>query len=214
MNSHDAVDYSGYAIDRIFEPSTIGDDGVWQYAAMDALVFFAREFASVCGESPDVLQFDFIGMWEMFNRHGRDAWGVKRFHSRTHSILTAIGVPEETFKTIVAELDRVGIRVNTINPRKTRIAAVLTLWMATFRPICLRSDAKLNDPKLATTFCAEFTFALCCMYLECFGEVVYGSTEKDATTRIQHVIHDLLCRSVSYSPLEMLYCGIFRPSES
>lgn len=195
----------------IFEPPST-PDGMWYYRAMDTIAYFAREFAKESGESPDALHFDYVAMSEMLKRFVRDAWGVKHFDESVNRSLKGIdpSFAGKAMPIVRDELHNLGVRINSDNPRKTRVAAAFTLWMSTFRPVSVDCNTGFKDDQLLVQFCAAFTFHLSSCYLQAYGTVTYGSDAKDEETRIGHVVHDLLYRCLNLSPLEMLYGGMFR----
>jgi hypothetical protein len=50
-----------------------------------------------------------------------------------------------------------GLRVSSDDPKKTRIAAVFSLWMCTFRPVSVRWEISKDDPR-APKLCAALNF--------------------------------------------------------
>jgi hypothetical protein len=214
MDHRESVDYEKELL-RIFEPmdSSI-DESEWLWDAARSLVFFAEHYAMAWGETrpQELLNIDFPAVTEALSRFRRDAWGVARFEKRMKGVIAEESWPSSSFETIQRELRSVGVRVNSANPRKTRVAAVFALWMSTFRPISIRIEApSKNHPDALLTFCSAFTFDLTQHYLSLFGEIALGVDEGDIAIRKSHIIHDLFCRQLALSPLEMLYAGIFRP---
>lgn len=118
----------------IFEPE-LDESGVWKIDAVEALVVFARDYAVRIGEDPDVVIFNELGLLEMVDRFGRDAWGTKRFHNQIARLFEELEIDASNIERVVENLGGVGVRINTDAPRKTRVVAVMSLWMSTFRPI-------------------------------------------------------------------------------
>jgi len=195
---------------QIFEPKT--NQNGWEIYAAEAFVYFACDYAKKTGEDPCTICFNFIGVLEALKRFARDAWGVKRFFNRMEIDLNSIDKTGEIFKKVRNEVCELGLRINSDNPRKTRIAAAFALWMATFRPLHIIPKDSQIEKKEWAFFPFAFIFSLTIMYLSRFGNVNCGVDEKDTKIRINHILHDLHCRVLSLSPLELLYAGIFRPS--
>ena len=206
---HSGAKSYGDLVLRIFEPDIDAGD-VWKIHGLEAIVFLARSYAESIGEDPGTIHFNELGIMETLERFARDAWGVDRFHKRVNDQFALLGINKDALAIVEKELHDVGIRVNTRHPRKTRVAACFALWMSTLRPLFVDAANAKSDLDVAKEFCAAFTYTLCTEYLSMFGEVVAGSTDEDAAVRIQHVVRDFHCRQLGLSPLELLFCGLFR----
>lgn len=151
------------------------------------------------------LHFDGYALRAMLGRFQRDAFGVGRL-MRCLDEHTKKGQLEEGIcNSLKDAILGLGLRVNTLNPSKTRIAAVFSLWMCAFRPICLQYK---GEDVNAVKFCANLNFWITRVYLMRYGEVLVGAHFRE---HFQRVLHDFTYRDVNLSSLEMLYCGIFRP---
>jgi hypothetical protein len=213
MDSKDIVSPDEY-LRNIFEPDLSLDDNRWRFWAIESLIFFAREYAKGAEESPDALKYDHFAMGQCLSRFVRDAYGVKRFNDRVTTELTRRGVDLSLLAFLGSEVAALGLRINSSDPRKTRIAAAFTLWMAVFRPVSVSSvPPTFKDDVLMHTFCFEFTFSLARQYLCIYGETEnhLGVDEKDREVRIANVVRALECRQLDLSTLETLFSGIFRP---
>jgi len=144
----------------------------------------------------------------MIGRFQRDAFGVQRLWNELGQRSSAGEQSEARTEELKEQILSLGIRVGTPKPRKTRIAAVFSLWMCVFRPVSLNYKAS-SDDKAAAMFSAAVNFWICRMYLSKFGEVLGGAA---FTEHIKRVAHDFTYRDVSLSSLEMLYCGMFKPT--
>lgn len=158
---------------------------------------------------PDILslvQFDDIKLELMLRRFYRDAFGVVHFQKTIREIC-----PEEEMRQkILKEMDRLSIRINSPTPRKTRIAAAFSLWMATFRPIYLKEKPEKQVEDL-WSLDAFVNFYIATSYLGLYGNIKVGVSAADTIARYQRVYYDFTCRDINLSSLEMLYCSIFEP---
>ena len=112
-------------------------------------------------------------------------------------------------ESIKTEILNLGIRLGSNNPRKTRIAAVFSLWMSVFRPVSIEWE-KSKDDKAAPKICAALNFWIAHSYLSKFGKIVIGPECREHVNRI---VHDFTFREVNLSSLEVLYSGIFRGTQ-
>lgn len=158
--------------------------------------------------SPKILgliQFDDVKVQMMLERFYRDAFGVSRFHQQLGKIC-----PDKEMRCeILKEVYRLSIRIRTDKPRLTRIAAAFSLWMATFRPVCLKG--KPDKEIIVWNLDASVNLFLTTSYLKQFGTVEIGIEGHDRQTRLNRIYYDFTVRDVNLSSLEMLYCSIFRP---
>lgn len=208
MEHKDMIDF-GYLYDAIFEPNFNSE---WEIHGCEAIIFLAREYAKVIHEDPAALRFNELCIMETLKRFVRDAWGLRMFGLRVEGLFTKMEIPKAALDVVKAEASKnLGIRINTDTPRKTRVAAVFSLWMSTLRPIYIEGAQSTQADLGATVrFCAAFTFAACCAYLEQYGSIVLGTTKNDIDTRTSHIVRDFHCRHLALSPLELLFCSIFR----
>lgn len=156
----------------------------------------------------DLIQFDDSKIQMMLKRFYRDSFGVAHFQRRMIEIC-----PDEKMRMqIFQELRRLSIRINSGKPRKTRIAASFSLWMATFRPIFLKRTPSKNTPFWHLD--AVINFYIASSFLRLFGDIEIGTEGHDRQTRLRRIYYDFTVRDLNLSSLEMLYCSIFRPDAS
>lgn len=152
--------------------------------------------------------FDPVKMGLMLKRFYRDAFGVGRFLSE----IAEAEFSEDQIKEIEKLLPKLSIRINSDDPRKTRIAAAFSLWACTFRPICIRQLPK-NPDNRAWRLEATINFWIATQYLKTYGNIqigVQGDLE-DFDTRLRRIWYDFTVRDINLSSLEMMYASIFRP---
>ncbi len=220
-NTSNAAEIIQDALDRLFDSESPVTDLASLQDRMEAFenlaVSFARESSAAGSEGPkwdildDDLVFDAYGVRAMVGRFYRDAFGVRQFQK-----VLAQNVPNQSERDrIWSEFKATSLRINTTNPRKTRIAATFSLWLATFRPVSL-SPKKSLPPHLATEFCARLNLYIATAYLRQYGTVLLdepGESKADEENRakiMERIFHDFTFRELRLSALEMLYCGIFR----
>jgi hypothetical protein len=160
------------------------------------------------------IAFDHISLREVFRRFDRDAFGVMRFCAMLDELEGACVIQRSTRQTIQDQLRYVGIRINTEDPRKTKVAAAFTLWACAMRPVYVRnmviSGIAVEE---LNTFCASLNFWVACSYLSMFGDVALPSDD-DALVRLSRIRYDLTYRNLNLSSLEMLYASIFKLKEA
>jgi len=160
--------------------------------------------------APDILEFvrfDENKIQMMLKRFYRDAFGVSRFER----VLTNRIMDQELRRFIFSEVNRLSVRIGSPKPRKTRVAAAFSLWMATFRPIFL---TKSTDLPIVWKLDALINFFLATGYLRLYGNVKIGQAGNDKRVRQGRILYDFTVRDLNLSSLEMLYCSIFLPNES
>src|ERR1039458_6775205 len=155
-----------------------------------------------------LVRFDDVKLEMMLRRFYRDAFGVGNFRETLKELCPDDGPRVKIWN----EVRRLGIRISSPNPRKTRIAAVFSLWMSTFRPIYLseKPPQGINVWHLD----AATNFYLATSFLEFFGTIRIGIEGRDRDTRNRRILYDLTCRDLNLSSLEMLYCSVFEPDLS
>lgn len=196
-------------IDAIFLPQNLDDAGVLKDSCT-AFINLAGFFAHGEGLDPRLLVIDRCGLVQMLKRFQRDAHGVLAFHNKLNN-LSDQDITSQTKARILADLKLVGIRINSTNPRKTRIAAVFSLWMAVFRPVFLRMDAR-SDAEAYKSFTAHLNLYIASRYLRKYGYIEWGNNAHDASIRRQHIWYDFTYRALNLSTLELMYCVLFRPA--
>lgn len=204
-------------LDATFAPAKLGQEHEYYSEAIDAFqnltVYFLQKRLKgrALTNAMENIRFDFVGITCMLKRYQRDAFGVKRFAQLMDQIEGDGKVDASTKDVILKEVHKLGLRVTSESPRKTREAAVFSLWMSTFRPVTFDST-KLHalSPESQELFCAMLNFWIARSYLEKVGDVILGQTESEIEIRSSRIRHDFTCRDLNLSSLEMLYGGIFR----
>lgn len=200
-------------IDHLFGADFVQDEPTIYNMSMGAFEALARFYAEqACQLYPRALSFDFIALRMMLARFGRDAYGMRYFDQY---LARADFVHEQREDVLRTARARLGIRINSINPRKTRVAAAFALWLATLRPVFVEVSGieSAPEPAYAKNFCAGLNLWLCCTFLERFGRISFGEKEHDAKVRRGHIIYDFTYRHLSLSSLELFFCSVFRPNE-
>ena len=180
-------------------------------ARCEAFICLADQFLSL--KSPrkydfgQDIRFEPHGLRLMLGRFQRDAFGVSRLWHSLDTRVKAREIPEAWSDELKSQIMDLGLRVGSDKPRKTRVAAVFSLWVCAFRPVFIEWEKSKDDPA-ASKFCAALNFWIAESYLSKFGTVLVGSEFREHVNRI---LHDFTYREVSLSSLEVLYCGIFRP---
>lgn len=157
----------------------------------------------------------------MLRRFYRDAYGVAKFTSWLDS-LSEEQVSTVTRDEIAQRLRGLGIRINTPQPRKTRVAAAFSLWMSTLRPIYLRETPELRRirelglAQRVWRLDATLNFLIATYYLKNFGEINIGKDADpvDRKIRLTRIWYDLTYRDLTLSSLELMYMSIFQPKQT
>jgi hypothetical protein len=160
---------------------------------------------SIWPEMLPFIQFDDLKLKMMLRRFYRDAFGVWHFNTKLEKLC-----PDKTTRSaILAEINRLSIRINSPKPRKTRIAAAFSLWMSTFRPIYINGTPPV-PPSGIWQLDAAVNFKITTDFLMQYGTIQVGTLGKDRNLRLQRIYYDFTCRDLNLSSLELLYCSIFR----
>jgi hypothetical protein len=174
--------------------------------------FYLETFCPCCTKA--ALHTNYYALIELVNRFHRDAYGVAEL---THELNQKQESGELTARTVVwfkQEIEALGVRINSADPKLTRKAAAFSLWMATFRPFSLRfghSD-EVKDPE---SFSAALNFWITSTFLsrDGIGSIHLGGVqEKDK--HLERVLHDFTYRDLTLSSLEFFYCGIFKAAQA
>jgi hypothetical protein len=142
----------------------------------------------------------------LISRFHRDAFGVYNFAKLIESRFPNRG--DQT--AIFDQIERLSIRINTGNPRKTRIAAAFSLWMATFRPVFF-IGLPSNPIKNLWRLEADLNFFIATSFLGLYGSIEIGTEGEDRNIRLERIRYDFTFRDLNLSSLEMLYCSVFCP---
>ena len=212
------------SLDFLFDGDTAlsGDDSLKQrmLAFENLTLSFVRESSASKPEGrpwdlmDEDVRFDEYALRAMVGRFDRDAFGVRQFQR----VLSAELSDQKSRDKVWSAFKATSLRINTTNPRKTRIAASFSMWMATFRPVSLKPKKGLPS-QLATEFCARLNLYIITAYLRQFGKVLLDApfaSARDEEHRLklmERIFHDLTYRELRLSALEMLFCGIFHPRD-
>lgn len=200
------------SLDAIFEPFEDSDDPVECQNAITGLLNLTGIYLETHGAVPllksNAIRCDTIGASEAIMRFQRDVWGLHRFYTQ----LKKLKLPQKSEQTILEWADKLGLRINSEKPLKTRIAASFSLWMTTFRPISVDPEkaAKFYKRQHLTYCNASIVHWISCAFLDQYGKVNHGD-DPDAGKRIERIRYDFTYRNLTLSSLEMLYCSIYRP---
>lgn len=198
----------------VFDPKLDVENPLFAWQACTCFVnltgIYVREaYPQLIGQ----IAFDQMGLREIFSRFHRDAFGVRNLCELLESLEGECVLKREHRREIENQLRYVGIRINTRDPRKTKVAAAFTLWASALKPVYVKniavsgiSTADLN------TFGSSLVFWIACTYLSMFGEV-HLPTDGDALVRLSRIRYDLTYRNLNLSSLEMLYASIFKLKE-
>lgn len=156
-----------------------------------------------------LIRIDDIKLQMMLRRFYRDAYGTYRFVNSVKEICPDAKVSDE----IIKQVEKLSIRINSDKPRKTRIAAAFSLWMATFRPIFF-VGLPSNPIDDLWRLEADMNFYIATSFLSLYGEIEVGTEGEDRRVRLERISYDFTFRDLNLSSLEMFYCSVFRPIAS
>jgi hypothetical protein len=201
------------ALAVLFEPScNWRDDAAISNSAIAfqnlAMRFIELNVPQLLGK----IAFDPVKLGLMLKRFYRDAFGVLDFHNFLVQKISSQELSAKTKKEIVSKLEGLSIRINTDDPRKTRIAAAFSLWFATLRPISVLEQTSGQDSRLWRLE-ATINFWIAESFLARFGTIEIGvpGDADDYDTRIRRIWYDFTFRDLNLSSLELMYASIFRP---
>ena len=105
--------------------------------AANAFINLVTFFASQTNWQPlcPFIRFDHARLESMLRRFHRDAFGVDKFCNYMAKLQEDKVVNEEILAEIVRRVKRLGLRIVSDEPRKTKIVAAFALWFSTLRPI-------------------------------------------------------------------------------
>lgn len=146
----------------------------------------------------------------MLGRFQRDAFGVGRFFAHLDQLVASGKISKEVAPELRRKVMSLGLRVASDDPRKTRIAAVFSLWMCALRPVSVEFHGDPAKDGQAHKFCAALNYWIASTYLRKFGRVSLGN-QNNGPELMKRILHDFTFREVNLSSLEILYCGIFHP---
>lgn len=161
----------------------------------------------------DSIDFDPLAITTLLARFQRDAFGMMRYEELLGRYCREGQISNRAHAVLVDELCSIGIRINSRNPRKTRIAAAFSLWFSVMRPLRLTvAEVPGLKERQLMTLGGSCNFWIASQYLHKFGTLELGEGE-DKLERIDRIRYDLTVRDLNLSSLEMLYCSTFRPNE-
>jgi hypothetical protein len=163
----------------------------------------------------DYVFFDPVKIGLMLKRFCRDAYGVRRYTQMIESLKVERQITDEAATQIERVLSGLSIRINSDDPKKTRVAAAFSLWMSTMRPVFIQEIPDHQDRRLWRLE-ATINFWIACCYLEKFGDIQIGTPGDvdDFDQRLRRIWYDLTFRGLNLSCLEMMYASIFRPDRT
>jgi hypothetical protein len=155
-----------------------------------------------------VLHFDLTRIALFIQRFHRDAFGVQKFRAKLKSLENEKHLDDTGRKEILETLKQVSVRINSLSPRQSRIAAAFSLWLATFRPVYFHKPETVGvKPQQLVNCCAELNLWMACAYLDQFGQVSLTRDWAD-DERLDELRYDFTYRAISLSSLEFLYANI------
>jgi hypothetical protein len=200
------------SLDAIFEPFEDSDDADERHGAIVGLLNLTAIYLNTHAKSlvkNKAIHCDSFGASEAIMRFQRDVWGVFRIHNQ----IKKLKLPPDQKKSLLSKIEEAGVRINSKDPLKTRIAAAFSLWMTTFRPISIipeRTPACYSQSQLVQCNGALVHW-ISCAFLRQYGKLDHGN-DMDAMKRIERIRYDFTYRDLTLSSLEMLYCSIYRPN--
>lgn len=215
------------ALNRLFSPivsipeeEPIEADAVDAYVSLIQLCIAANygqkdeEFSKALANS---VVLDVIGFSSAWYRFQRDAFGMSRLHNILDASVQNSEITGPCKERVVSAIRKVGLRIDSAKPFRTRIAAAFCLWMSNFRPIHLDlnklsesiEDTETLDSTELEQFNSFVLFWIVSNYLSCHGTISFGKG-KDAEERQERIRYDLTVRDLNMSSIEFMLAGIFR----
>lgn len=157
------------------------------------------------------IRFDFARLESMLGRFHRDAFGVDKFCKYIRALRDEQVVEEAILDEIIKRVKRLGLRIVSDEPRKTKIVAAFALWFSALRPIYFEDVRNSGvDNETANLFCSCFALWVTQNFLKKFGRVEWGDDMEDVDIRLERFKHDFTYRAINMSSFEFFYGGIFR----
>lgn len=201
-------------LETLFDPTVSVKDDHRLLISAQAFQFLTMEYIDVSAPLfKNRIKFDNIKVVMMLKRFYRDAWGVAHFSSNLDALEKAGKLVADTRIEIEESLNSVSVRINSADPKKTRIAAAFSLWMATFRPHCFECLANALG-KRDWHFEADINLWIATSFLRRYGVIRIGDPVRDAQdsdARLRRILYDFTYRDVNLSSLEFMYAFIFVP---
>ena len=190
----------------VFDPFDAGDSPEELQNASAAILnlvgFNLQRINAKLLKTRNAVCVDCFGLGEALLRFQRDAFGLQRCRNR----LDKLGLTTPQTESVMSEIKRLGVRINSETPWKTRIAADFTLWMTTFRPFHIRPDcAREFRTDYLVQFNACLTLWIAIMYLRMFGKVNFG----DDADAVNFIKYDFTYRNLTLSSLETFFRAIY-----
>jgi len=185
-------------------PSDYGDLG----NALQTLVFLFIN--RQCPSAKGIVSFDSLATKSFVARFQRDAYGLSNYEGLLNKLKKEDKIHESAHTTLVSSLCTIGVRINSRNPRKTRVAAAFSLWFSALKPMRLTGMcAEGISEKQLMTLGGMCNFWIACQFLKVFGDLEFGTGE-DRKERLDRIPYDFTVRDLNLSSLEMLYCSVLR----
>ena len=157
------------------------------------------------------VMFDIPRLESMIRRFHRDVYGVSKFSKFLEGFKKGKKLNEEDVTAILLRIKRLGLRISSDEPRKTKVVAAFALWFSALRPIYFRDVNKIGlENEIINEFCANFCIWVTQKYLEKFGKIEWGDNGEDRATRFTRFKHDFTYRAINMSSFEFMYGSIFR----
>lgn len=184
----------------------------------EAILHISNIFLSRSGfiEAEKHVSYDLFSMKIAVERFQRDAFGVRNFQKYIEGKRNGEKISDECAQDVLQEIQKLGIRINTSSPRKTRIVAAFLLWMSTFRPISLVWNNDVlemlkKDKRDPSEISARVFWQICHAYLKQYGDLTLVKGEETSNVRLERIFRDLTVRNISLSSIELFMSGVFRP---
>jgi hypothetical protein len=150
-------------------------------------------------------------MESMVRRIYRDAFGVNKFCEFLETLRKAEKIDEGAIEEIAKQVKKLGLRIISDEPRKTKIVAAFALWFSALKPIYFQNVKHAHmDNETINAVCGYFNLWVTQTYLKKFGRIEWGNDVEDAVTRRRRFIHDFTYRAINMSSFEFFYGSIFR----
>jgi hypothetical protein len=102
------------------------------------------------------ISFDYSAVQSMFARFQRDAYGVASFHDFINQAVTDQEIDPATATRILAQLPKMGIRINTESPKKDEDSGSIFVVDVRFPPRPFEESGLLRHIQTAARFVLRF----------------------------------------------------------
>ena len=155
----------------------------------------------------NLIRFDDLKLQLFVRRFHRDAYGTYHFTKALEQMC-----PDATLRgAILREVERLSIRINSDKPRKTRIAAAFSLWLANFKPIYFAGLPSSPIPDLWRLE-ADVNFFIATSFLSLYGTIEIGTEGEDRKIRLERISYDFTFRDLNLYFLGIALLQCFSPS--